>query len=339
MTEQNAKRRPVFEDGRWLWEKHYPEGLSWKQDFTPIALPALLDRACGEFAALELCDFQGKVFTYAEIGALTDRAAKGLQAIGVGKGVHVGLFLPNCPYSVIFYFGVLKAGGTVVNYNPLYAERELGHQIEDSETDVMITVDVPFLTDKMEKMLAATRLKKVIVCEMTGILPFPKNLLYPLVRAKDVAKISYDERRLRYADIVSNDGAYAPVEIDPAETVAVLQYTGGTTGVPKGAMLTHANLTANVEQIIKWCGALIVPGQERMMGILPFFHVFAMTVVLNCAIRTGMKIIMHPKFVLKDALKSLQKHRPTIFPAVPAIFNAIANAPGVEKMDFSFLKF
>ncbi len=330
--------RAIFENDQWLWEKYYPAGLSWHAPILKKPLFHVFDQALARYPDNDLCDFQGKAFSYKKIGQYVNWIAEGLQKRGVKKGIKVGLFLPNTPYSIMFFYGILKTGATVVNYNPLYAERELAHQIEDSETDIMVTLDISFLTDKVEKMFHSTRLKKMIICPMTEILPFPKNLLYPLVKAKEVAHVEADHRHLPLRDLVNNQGQPEPVMIDAANDIAVLQYTGGTTGVPKGAMLTHGNLYANVQQTVYWVKS-IEPGKDVMMGVLPFFHVFAMTVVMNCAVWAGMKIILHPKFVLDDVLKSVKKHRPTFFPAVPAIFNAIATSPLVRGIDFSCLKF
>lgn len=329
---------PLFDGQQWIWEKFYPQGISWKAPLNKKPLFHVMDQAAKTFADRAMCDFLGRSWTFGEMGVMVDRVAAGLQKIGVGKGVKVGLFLPNTPYSIMFYYGVLKAGGTVVNYNPLYVDRELVSQIDDSETDIMVTVDLKMLCDKMNHALHYSKLKKVIICPFAAALPFPKNMLFPLAKRKDVAKIVWDGRRIAYRDIIDNDGKVEMPVINPEEDVAVLQYTGGTTGVPKGAMLTHANLYANMEQILKWVKT-IEPGKETIVGVLPLFHVFAMTVVLNCSVQAGTKIILHPKFDLADVFKTIKKHRPTLFPAVPAIFNAMANAPDVGKYDFSCLKF
>ncbi len=331
--------KPIFENDKWLWEKHYPEGISWRMPILKKPLFHIFDHALAKYPDNILCDFQGKSFTYKQIGSYIDRVARGLQGLGVKKGVKVGLFLPNTPYSFMFYYGILKTGATVVNYNPLYVERELTHQIEDSETDIMVTMDLAFLTDKMDKMFHATRLKKVIVCPMAAVLPFPKNFLYPLFKFKDISRVKPDDHYVFFNDFINNNGQPEPATVDVENDIAVLQYTGGTTGVPKGAVLTHGNLYANVQQTLGWVGGIIDPGRDVMMGVLPFFHVFAMTIVMNCAVWAGMKIALHPKFVLDDLLDSIKKHRPTFLPAVPAIFNAIATSPRVKDIDFSCLKF
>lgn len=338
-SDENKNAIPAFDGRNWVWEKNYPQGISWQMNFSMKPLQHILDEAAHEFPHNILCDFMGKASSYANILSLANRAAKGLQEMGVGKGVKVGLMLPNTPYSIIFYFGVLKAGGTVVNYNPLYVEHELEGQIKDSETDIMVTVDLKLTYDKMVKVLEKTRLRKVILCPFADALPFPKNILFPFVKSKDVAKRPVGPAFVSYADVIANDGAFKKSDVDPENDVAVLQYTGGTTGIPKGAMLTHANLVGNAEQIAAWMSPVFDRGRDTMIGVLPFFHVFAMTVVMNASIMSGMKIILHPKFTVDDVLKSIRRHKPTFFPAVPAIFNALANAPNVGAFDFSTLKF
>ena len=329
---------PLFDNGKWIWENYYPQKISWKAPILKKPLFHVMDQAVQKYGDKDLCDFLGKTMSYADMGSMVNKIAKGLQKIGVKKGIKVGLFLPNTPYSIMFFFGILKAGGTVVNYNPLYVDRELISQIDDSNTDIMITVDLKMLCDKMNHALHYSALKKVIICSFADALPFPKNLLFKMFKGKDLAPVIWDDRHIDMKDIVDNDGKYEQPVVDVDEDVAVLQYTGGTTGVPKGAMLTHGNLYANMEQILTWV-TTIEPGKETIVGVLPLFHVFAMTVVMNCSIHAGMKIILHPKFELADVFKTIRKHKPTLFPAVPAIFNAIASSPDVGSVDFSCLKF
>jgi long-chain acyl-CoA synthetase len=319
------------------WLKNYPSGVAWDADIPCRPLFAVMDDAVRRYADRPCLDFLDKRYSYAEIGDLVDRAAKGFQLLGVGKGTRVGLFLPNTPYFVICYFAVLKAGGTVVNYNPLYAERELVKQIEDSETEIMVTLDLAVLYDKMAKMLVQTKLRQVVVCKMAHILPFPKNWLYPFVRRKDLARIPHDSRHVPFARLIDNDGRFEPVEIDPAEDVAVLQYTGGTTGVPKGAMLTHANIYANAIQAMMWFPGAEV-GAERMLGVLPLFHVFAMTAVMLMPLTIGGEIVLLPRFDLEQVMKTIHTKRPTLFPAVPTIYTAINNYRDVDKYDLSSIR-
>ncbi|MGQ9365572.1 long-chain-fatty-acid--CoA ligase [Azospirillum sp. ST 5-10] len=319
------------------WARCYPSDVDWQAPLPAAPLFALLDEAVRRFAARPFLDFLGRRSTYAEVGALVDRAAKGFQQLGVGKGVRVGLFLPNTPYFVIAFYGVLKAGGTVVNVNPLYAERELVQLIADSGVDLMVTLDLAVLHDKLMRLPDGAGPKRIVVCPMAGILPFPKSWLFPLVKRKERARVPDDARHVPFGTLVANDGRPAPVAIDPAEDVAVLQYTGGTTGVPKGAMLTHANLYANTVQSALWfAGAR--PGEERMLGVLPFFHVFAMTVVMNLSIRLGAEIVMLPRFELDQVMETIHRKKPTLFPAVPTIYTAINHHKRLKEFDLSSIR-
>ncbi len=321
-----------------VWLRAYPPGVDWHAPIPARPMPDLLDDAVRGYADRPFLDFLGRRYSYRAIGALVDRFAKGLQDLGVRKGDRVGLFLPNTPYYVVAFFGVLKAGATVVNFNPLYAEREVEGQIADSGVRLMVTLDLEALLGKLRKMFGRTPLERIVVCRMQDVLPFPKNLLFPIARRKDIARTVDDGRHLRFADLTANGGDPVRVAVDPAEDVAVLQYTGGTTGLPKGAMLTHANLYANACQATMWFeGAR--PGEERLLAVLPFFHVFAMTAAMNLPIRLGAEIVMLPRFELDQVMETIAKKRPTLFPAVPTIYTAINNHRDRSRYDLSSIKF
>ncbi|MGH7126467.1 MAG: AMP-binding protein, partial [Stellaceae bacterium] len=179
--------------------------------------------------------------------------------------------------------------------------------------------------------------KTLVIGGIQDALPFPKNLLYPLLRRKDQAKIAWDGRHVRYKALIANDGAFAPAAIYPREDIAVLQYTGGTTGTPKGAMLSHANLVANVRQCLAWFPEF-KPGEERTLAVLPFFHVFAMTVVMNLSLAAGAEIVLLPRFDLKELLKTIHHRRPTSFPGVPTLFTAINSAKHLERYDLTSIR-
>lgn len=319
------------------WESRlWPKEVDWHADLPARPLPALFDAAVARFADRPALDFLDRKLSYAELGRMADRFAAGLQQAGVSKGDRVGLFLPNTPYFVAAFFGALKVGAVVVNFNPLYAEREIAKQIEDAGVDLMVTLDVAVLCDKLERMLAETRLNRVLVCRMADILPAPKKWLYPIVRRKDVAKLPRDDRHLRFESLGDNDGRFDPVSIGP-DDLAVLQYTGGTTGLPKGAMLTHANLSANIAQSRLWFVAAR-EGQERTLGVLPFFHVFAMTVVMGLSIEIGAEIILLPRFELDQVMKVIDAKKPTLFPAVPTIYTAVSNHPDLSRYDITSIR-
>lgn len=298
----------------------------------------LLDEAVARWPDRPCIDFLGAKWTYAQVGDLVERAAAGFRRIGVREGTRVGLCLPNTPYSVICWYAVLKAGGIVVNYNPLYVERELIHQIGDSGTTIMVTMDLAAIYPKIGPLLDKTGLEKVVVCPMAGILPFPKNLLFRLLKRKDVAKIPRDGRHVAFADLVGEKTSVPRAAFDPRTTVAVLQYTGGTTGVPKGAMLTHANLAANAEQIARWVPGHFLKGDPKMLGVLPLFHVFAMTVVMNFGLRLGAELILLPRFDLAQVMDVIEKKKPTIFPGVPTIYTAINGAAAKTECDLTSIQ-
>ena len=320
-----------------LWLAKYPEGVNWDAEIPEGPLFAILDEAVERFPGNEAMDFLGKCYTYAELGDAVTRAAAGFRALGVAKGVKVGLFLPNCPQFVISFFGILKAGGTVVNYSPLYTEDQLAHQIEDSGTEIMVTLGLEALYPKMAALLDRGLVGKLVVGTLQAALPFPKSVLFPLLKRGEIARVPDDDRHVAFAKLLDNDGAGEPAAIDPRADIAVLQYTGGTTGVSKGAMLTHANLHANVHQALMWSPDL-VPGEERMMGVLPFFHVFAMTVVMNLTIALGGSIVMRPRFELDPVLEDVTKKKPTLFPGVPTMYTAIVNHPKLQKFDLTSIK-
>ena len=321
------------------WRHRYPAGIDWNASIgrRPLfeTLEATANRSPGKIAI----DFLDYCLTYGELLEQVKQAAKGLQEMGVTKGTRVGLCLPNTPYSVICYYGALRAGATVVNYNPLYVERELAFQIDDSETEIMITMDLEVLYPKVAAMLSQTKsLKKVIVCPMAAILPKIKSVLFRLLKRKDLAKIDSGPQIVHFADLVNNAGNPGPVTVDLDNDVAVLQYTGGTTGRPKGAMLSQGNLSANVSQMLLWYVDLN-PEDEKVLGILPFFHVFAMTAVMNFAVAAGAQMILLPRYELGQTLATINKKKPTIFPAVPTIYAAINQSPDLSKFDLSTVRF
>jgi long-chain acyl-CoA synthetase len=272
---------------------------------------------------------------------LVYRAAAGIAALGVAKGTKVGLFLPNSPTFIVFYYATLKAGGTVVNYNPLYTIEELTFQVKDSETDLMVTLDLKMLFGKVEAHIAAGTLKRAVVASFPALLPTAKSILFRLFKGKELAGVRSSKVAASIISeeaVLANDGRFQPPAISPTEDVADHHEPGGTTRPPKGAMHTHSAVYTNVLQTAAWAPELR-EGAERVMGALPFFHVFAMTVVMNFAIAKAAEILIMPRFVLDDAMKLIDKGKPTVMPGVPTMFNAIMNHPKLKSFDLSSLKF
>lgn len=307
-------------------------------NFTPFPAYQMLDVTVARFGDRPAIDFLGKHYDWAEIGRLANRAAAGLQKLGVTKGVKVGLCLPNTPYSVIMYYAILKAGGTVVNFNPLYTTHELEKQIADSGTTMMVSLDIAMIHEKIAQLAAKNILKRIIICSMTAALPRLKAVLYRVAKRKDLAKIPDQSPYIRFERLIAGAAAPAPVSIDPDRDIAVFQFTGGTTGLPKAAMLSHANITANVTQVLEG-GTPLALGQERIMGILPLFHVFAMTGVMNLGIAIGAELVLLPRMDLKQLMATIFKRRPTVLPGVPTLYSAVSTAAEAAHKHLTFIKY
>ena len=325
------------------WINSYPAGLRWDAEITVRPVDQILDQAVAGHPERAAIDFMGRLFSYREFGQLVARAAKGLQALGVGPGVHVGLFLANTPHYLVSFFAVLKAGGVVVNYSPLDAEQVLAHKVADSQTDLLITLDSPLLYPQMERLLATTRLKTLVVGTVGEMTENPAAITAQLQAAGQWVDVAWDARRVTFASLLDNDGAYQPHDIgDPNKALAVLQYTGGTTGSPKGAMLTHGNLSAANQQYWLTCvrgGADLQEGAERFLAVLPPFHIYALSVNMLLGVRLAATLILHTRFEPEPVLRDLSDKQVTVFCGVPTMFTAINHFPGVEGHDLSSLKF
>ena len=324
-------------DNSYKWLKSYPPEIKWNADIRAHSLFTLLDGAADKYPNQVAIDFLGRETSYAELADAVNKFAAGLQKLGIGKGVNVGIFMPNCPQFVISYYAILKTGATVVNYNPLYSVSELAHQIDDSASEIMITLSLKAIYPKLAQCLGKSKLKKIIVSDFCDALPLAKKLAFKLTHSNDISPIPNDNNHIKFSDLLESKGKFKQINIYPETDVAVLQYTGGTTGVPKAAVLTHANVYINTIQCGMWFSRLKF-GEEVIMGALPLFHVFAMTIVMNLGIHTGSKMILHPKFDLKNILYDIHFKRPTLMPGVPTMFAAINNYNKLSKYDLTSLK-
>lgn len=323
-------------NSRYDWSHDYRHPTPWDQPFEPLSLPAMLAASVAAKGDAPMLDFMGRRFSYAEVAGGVARVARGLQLQGVGKGSRVGLFLPNVPHYVAAYYGALAAGATVVNFSPLYTVAELEAQVEDSGTDTLVTISAAALLPTALKVLDGSSLKRLIVGSIAGGLPATKSVLYRLFKKSEVAALPDDPRAIRFSALADNDGKPDPVAIDPETDIALIQYTGGTTGTPKGAKLTHQNLTANARQV-----NAIDPDHDagdRILGVLPFFHVFANTCVLNRTVLNGGMIAMLPRFDAKAALQTITRTKATALPGVPTMYQALLDHPDLARTDFSSLR-
>jgi long-chain acyl-CoA synthetase len=318
------------------WLSLYPEEIPHEINFEGRTLQSYLKQAAEEFPTKTAISFLGKKLTFEEVYDQSLKLANYLKGLGIEKGDRVSIMLPNCPQAVISYYGVLFAGGIVVQTNPLYMERELEYQVNDSDSEIIITLDI--LYPRVSKVKALTKLKHVIVTGIKDYLPFPKNLLYPFVQKKQyglVVKVEHSGENHLFTEIIKQSEAQTiDVPIDPKEDLALLQYTGGTTGFPKGVMLTHLNLVSNTMMCVKWMYRC-KRAQEKVIGILPFFHVYGMTAVMNLSIMQAFEMVLLPKFDPETTLKTIQKEKPTLFPGAPTIYIALLNHPDIQKYDLS----
>lgn len=324
------------------WLKSYPPGVKWDGDISPTPVQQILEDAAAKWPNNSAIDFMGRKITFAELNDLANRAAAGLQKLGVGPGIHVGLYLANAPHYLISLFGVLKAGGTVVNYSPLDAAKVLEHKIEDSQTDFLITLDLAALYPQMAPMLGHTRLKKLIVgnvAEMTGN---PQAVNAQMQATKQLVSVANDDKHLTFQALLDNDGIYRSYPIaDLTDAIALLQYTGGTTGLPKGAMLTHGNLTSATNQCVETTRThppTLDEGNERLLGVLPPFHIYALTVNMLLGVRIGAELYQYIRFDIDTVVKDLAEKKITAFPGVPTMFVAVLNHPDAGKVDLTSLK-
>lgn len=300
-------------------------------------VPDILDASVERYPARRAMTFLGRAWTYGDLGALVDRVAAGLQEQGVGKGTKVGLCLPNMPYSVVFFFAVMKAGGTVVNFSPLYVERELNEQMRDSGVTMMVVPDLKMIHGKVQAAAQGTEVRRIVVCPFSSVLPAIQGLMFSLLRRAERAYVpAGDGLHMYFRELLTGPARPEPVAIDPARDICLLQYTGGTSGTPKGAMLSHAAVSINAQQVIHHADCERI-GVRGVVGVLPLFHVFAMQTVMLIPITLGAVIHLVPRFERGRLLDLIEREQPTLLPGVPTLYTALNAAPDIERRDLSSL--
>jgi len=323
------------------WLERYDKGVPYRIDYPNVPLHYFIEEAARKFPDHTALMLKGGTVTYRELDELTDRMAAALVGLGVKKGDRVAILMANCPQFVISYFGILKAGAIVVACNPLYTAPELEKQISDCEAEVIIVM-TPFYP-LIKRIQDSTRLKKIVVTNIKEYFPPLLRLLFTLLREKkDGHRVELAAGDLWFQDLLSQ---YTPadrpeVEINPAEDVAIFQYTGGTTGISKGAMATHRNLVANSLQIKYWLPDAKEAG-ETVLVALPLFHVYGMVAAMCFGLASAATLILIPNpRDLDDILSTINKLRPSIFPGVPTMYNAINHHPTVleGKVDIKSIR-
>jgi long-chain acyl-CoA synthetase len=319
------------------WLTAYEPEVSPRLDYPEAPLQHFLSDTARNFPKNPAITFYGKQLTYETLAALVARCANALRALGVRPGDRVALMLPNVPQTVIGYYGALTAGAVVVQMNPLYVEREIEFQLADSGAETIIALDLFY--PRIDAVKARTPLKRIIVTGVKDFLPVPLKWLYPFKAKRegqwvDVPRVEAVHDLLSLLHAASEQPP--PVTIGAGD-LALLQYTGGTTGTPKGVMLSHRNLAANVIQCHAWMPSLR-PGREVFLGVIPFFHVYGMSTCMNLAVKIGAKLVLLPKFKTDEVLTAIRKSRVTIFMGVQAMYVAINNHPKAGRYDLSSIR-
>ena len=306
------------------WLRRYPATVAWDQAIEPGTLTAMLEAACAAFAHRPALDFLGRRHTYAQLRARVHSAAEGFRRLGAGPGTRVAICLPNSAAFVIAYFGALTAGAAVTAISPLHVEDDMAAQLRDSGAEVLVCSDLDPLLPRALALLNRddTPVRHLAIASFPQELPLVKGWAFRLLKGKQLAKRPAGDARLHDFGGWATLPAIATPHAAKPEDLAVLQYTGGTTGVPKAAMLTHANLAANARQVMAWF-TTSRPGEEVTMAVIPFFHVFAMTVAMNVGLFGGSCVVMQPRFDWSMLKAAIRRTKPTVFPGVPTLFKAM----------------
>jgi long-chain acyl-CoA synthetase len=318
-----------------IWLKSYADGVPAEVVFEEITLPQALARSAERYPDKPALLFQGTTITYRRLDEMVSRFASALVALGVRPGDKVAFLLPNIVQMVVGIYGTFRAGAVAVLNNPLYTDRELEHQYNDSGSHYLVSLDV--LVPRMINLRQKTGIRKIISCHIRDFLPFPLKQLFPFVRKGMHLKTPSAPDVLEFMDLIRK---HEPISNPPKlawENPAALLYTGGTTGVSKGVALSHANLSSNVQQINAWFPDFI-PGAEIVVGCLPFFHSFGMTCAMNVAIYYGYADILIPKPEPQTILDGIAKYKATFIPAVPTLYNGMINFPELQKYSLRSIK-
>lgn len=318
------------------WLKSYEKGVPEKFNYEDICLPKILERTAAKFPDKMALLFEGYKITYRELNDMVNRFAAALNSFGIKEGDSVAILLPNVIPCVAAYYAILKIGGIAVMNNPLYSDRELIHQFNDSGSKALITIDL--LGNRMIDVRPKTKIKQIVYTSIGDYLPFPKNLLFPLVAKKKklAADVKPSANVYKWKAVLAKSSPNPPEVELSFDDVAMYQYTGGTTGVSKGVMLTHGNLSKQIQQVGAWFPAF--DSNEIMLGALPFFHVFGLTTAMNLAIYLGWGDILVPKPQPEPLIQAIRKFKPTFVPLVPTMYIGILNHPHIDNIDLTSIK-
>jgi len=318
-----------------LWHKSYAPGVKKSLVYEKLTLSQALTRSSEEFPEKTALNYMGKRITYKELNKLANRFARALLEMGIKPGDKVAVCLPNIPQVIIANLAVLRIGAVAVQNNPLYTERELQYQLNDSDCRIIITLTL--LIPRIQKIKSGTKIEKIIGCHINTFLPFPKKQLFPFVKKDMYRKVESNKDVMVFDDLIAKFSPEPVEEKSQWNDLAALMYTGGTTGVSKGVMLSHANLSCVVQQFVSWFPDLN-PGEERLVGNFPVFHIAGFTTGQNLSIWRSWENILVPRPDAKINIEILKKYKPTFLPAVPTIFVGLLADPEFRRLDFSFMR-
>ncbi len=325
----------TYKDKPWL--KNYQESVPEKLDYERTCMPDFLDRAAVNHPDRTALIFQGYRINYRDLNDMVNRMAACLADFGIRKGDSVAILLPNVIPCVAACYAILRIGAIAVMNNPLYSDRELDHQFNDSGVTVLFTLDL--LANRMIDLRPRTKIRQIVYTSIGDYLPFPKNLLFPLIgkRKKLAADVKPAPDVYRWKDLLKKYPPKPPETRPDFDDVAIYQYTGGTTGVSKGVMLTHANLSCQVQQIRGWFPEFR-NSTEIVLGALPFFHVFGLSTAMNLGIYMAWTNILVPKPQAEQLLEAITKFRPTFAPLVPTMYIGLLSHPHINGADMTSIK-
>ena len=318
-----------------IWHRSYAPAVKKSLDYEKLTIPQALTRSARKFPDNTALNYMGKKITYKELDGLVNRFARALTDLGIEPGDKVAVCLPNIPQVIITNLAVLRIGAVAVQNNPLYTERELAYQLNDSGSKIVITLTL--LIPRMQALRSKTRIEKIIGCHIHTYLPFPKKQLFPFVKKDMYRKVEPTEEVLVFNDLIGKYSPQPTVDASQWDELAALLYTGGTTGVSKGVMLSHANLSCNAQQFAAWFPD-IKPGEERLMGNFPVFHIAGFASVQNFITWQAWENIMVPRPEPKINIELIKKYKPTFLPGVPTIFVGLLASADFRKLDFSEMK-
>ncbi len=316
------------------WHRSYAPGVPHYLKIEEITLSRALTRSTAKRAGMPAMNYMGREITYSELEALVNRFARALLALGVAPGDKVALVLPNLPQMTVAVYAAFRVGAVVVPNNPLYTERELAYQLNDSGATVAVVLDL--LLPRMLSLKEKTGVKKIVTCHINDFLPFPKKQIYPLVKKKMYRKIAPQENVFRFTDLLKQHPDTPVEELSSWEDVAAILYTGGTTGASKGVMLTHANISANVQQFAAWLPG--VKEGEKLLAVYPYFHSAGFTAMQNFALWAGLTALIVPRPDPASVAKMVKQYQPDYLPGVPTIYAGLLANKDFTSMDLSFIK-